>query len=177
MVAARQARAQTVTALSTLPGEPLLLRLLPNTAAAQVQARDRSLAGVLVVNPDCTRDTLYVATAAGPSTAAATVNVIGSAERAQGRTIAAQDLVPVSPRDSGGLATFYLAVGWTVTGYLIAAMLGVSAGTRPATVARAVIRHDRGPGRRGAAAAGRAFAADRPAGRARGLTPTGPRPR
>jgi len=50
------------------------------------------------------------------------------------------DLVPVSTRDSGGLSSFYLAIGWTVTGYLIASILAISSGTRPTTPTRATIR-------------------------------------
>jgi uncharacterized phage infection (PIP) family protein YhgE len=50
------------------------------------------------------------------------------------------DAVPAQPGDARGLSGFYLVVGWLVGGYLMAALLGVAKGSRPATTRRAVIR-------------------------------------
>lgn len=50
------------------------------------------------------------------------------------------DAVPLAPGDAEGLSSFYLVIGWCVGGYLVASILGISAGSRPANTARALIR-------------------------------------
>ncbi|WP_041311883.1 hypothetical protein [Mycobacterium sp. JS623] len=50
------------------------------------------------------------------------------------RTVSINDAVPLDPGDARGLSAFYLVVGWAVGGYLLAAMLGVAKGSRPATL-------------------------------------------
>ncbi|MGH6657882.1 MAG: ABC transporter permease, partial [Actinocrinis sp.] len=145
IVAPAQIQAQTVSGLSRLPGHPLTPRLVTDAPTARARVADRTSTGALVLDPSGTTDTLYVASAAGPSISNALTTIIRSAEARQQRTVEVRDLVPVAAQDSGGLGSFYLAVGWTVAGYLIASILGVSAGQRsnrlgPATLARAVIR-------------------------------------
>lgn len=140
VVAPAAAQAPLVNGLSALPGQPLSPRLIPSVDTARARVADRTTTGALVVNPAATTDTLYVASAAGPSISNALIKIIESAEAGQQRAVTVDDLVPVSAQDSGGLSTFYLAVGWTVAGYLIASILGISAGTRPATPTRAIVR-------------------------------------
>jgi len=50
------------------------------------------------------------------------------------------DIVPVQPGDYRGLTGFYLVVGWSLGGYLVAALLGIISGARPATTRRALNR-------------------------------------
>lgn len=50
------------------------------------------------------------------------------------------DIVPVQPGDYRGLTGFYLVVGWSLGGYLVAALLGITSGARPATTRRALNR-------------------------------------
>lgn len=140
VVAPAAAQGQAVAGFSALPGEPLAPRLIPDAAAARARVADRASTGALVIDAAGSVDTLYVASAAGPSIANALIRIIGEAEAVQHRTVTVDDLVPVADADSSGLSSFYLAVGWTVAGYLIASILGVSAGTRPATPTRAVVR-------------------------------------
>jgi hypothetical protein len=125
---------------NSLPGQPLSPRLVSDPATARARVADRTSTGALIVNPLATADTLYVASAAGPSISTALTQIIGTAEGQQNRSVRVVDLVQVSPQDSGGLTSFYLAVGWTIAGYLIAAILGISSGARPATLTRAAIR-------------------------------------
>ena len=66
--------------------------------------------------------------------------VITGVETAQQRTVVVEDLVPLQSGDGRGLIGFYLVIGWIVGGYLVAALLGVSAGSRPATTRRAIFR-------------------------------------
>ncbi len=140
VVAPASIQAQSVAGLAGLPGQPLTPRLIADAETARARVADRTSTGALVIDPTSTSDTLYVASAAGPSISNALVKIIGAAEAKQQRTVNVVDLVPVSAADSSGLSSFYLAVGWTVAGYLIASILGVSAGTRPATATRAVVR-------------------------------------
>ncbi|MBS2965756.1 hypothetical protein KGA66_22075 [Actinocrinis puniceicyclus] len=140
VVAAPAEQSRLAVSLGALPGTPLSPRLIPDAGTARARVADRSSTGALVVDPAATTDTLYIASAAGPSISTAVTRVVEAAEARQQRTVTVRDLVPVAAQDNGGLSCFYLAIGWTVTGYLIAAILGVSAGARPATPTRAVVR-------------------------------------
>ena len=140
VVAPASVQAQTITGLEALPGQPLSPRLVGSVDTAQRRVADRTSMGAFVINPTGATDTLYVASAAGPSLATALTQIFGAVDAGNRRTVHVVDLVPVAAGDSGGLATFYMAIGWTVAGYLIASILGVSAGSRPSTPLRAVIR-------------------------------------
>lgn len=128
-----------VDKLNGIPGHPLKA-----TAADEATARERlrtgEVSGALIVRPGSRTDTLLVAGAGGASTASALETVIEKAEKTQHRTASVVDAVPAQAGDARGLSSFYLVVGWTVGGYLFAALLGVSLGARPATA--------RGAGRR-----------------------------
>ena len=50
------------------------------------------------------------------------------------------DVVPLQRGDFHGLTGLYLVVGWIVVGYLVAALVGVASGARPATTRRAFNR-------------------------------------
>ncbi len=140
VVAPSAVQAQTVSGLADLPGKPLTPRLISDAQTARARVADRTSTGALVIDPTSNTDTLYVASAASPSISNAVTKVIDGVEAKQQRSVTVHDLVPVSALDNGGLSSFYMAVGWTVTGYLIASILGVSAGTRPAPPTRAIVR-------------------------------------
>jgi hypothetical protein len=61
-------------------------------------------------------------------------------DAAQQRAVAVTDLVPAQPGDGNGLAGFYLVIGWIVGRYLVASLLGVARGSRPANRRRAIFR-------------------------------------
>jgi hypothetical protein len=140
VVAPTAVQGQAVAGIASLPGKPLTPRLITDVQTARARVADRTSTGALVIDPNSSTDTLYVASAASPSISNAVTRIVQSAEAQQHRTVVVHDLVPVAAADNGGLSSFYMAVGWTVTGYLIASILGVSAGTRPATPTRAVVR-------------------------------------
>lgn len=140
VVAPAPVQAQAVAGFADLPGEPLTPRLITDAATARARVADRSSTGALVIDPASSADTLYVASGAGPSVSNVLIKIIGAAEAGQQRAVSVVDLVPVAAQDSSGLSSFYLAVGWTVAGYLIASILGISAGARPSTFTRAVVR-------------------------------------
>lgn len=126
--------------LSQLPGDQIVPSPSTNRAAAAEQVAHRDTGAAFVLDPSGTRDTLIVASAAGAVQALALEKLFAAIDRTQGRTVAVDDVVPAGPGDFNGISTFYLVVGWCVTGYLVAAILGMTAGTRPSTLARARIR-------------------------------------
>lgn len=125
--------------LSGLPGRPLAAHVVDDAAFAAVQVRDRALAAYLAVG-DSTAEHLYVAGAEGSAEAEAVERVLHAYLARAGRSLVTTDLVPAQDGDARGLSSFYLAVGWTVGGYLAAAVLGLSAGARPLTRSRAGLR-------------------------------------
>ncbi|MFD9820087.1 ABC transporter permease [Streptomyces violascens] len=140
LVAPAQVSGQLAQQLGALPGGPLDVRTAEDEADATRQLRDRSVDGVLVVDPRGTTDRLLVASGGGASLAQAVEAIATGAEKAQQRTVKVIDLAPASAGDSRTLSSFYLVVGWCVGGYLCAAILAISAGARPANTHRALIR-------------------------------------
>ena len=117
---------------------------LSASAMTEAEARARlakgELAAALVVNTGGTQDTLLTATARGASLATAVQAVAEQAEAQQGRTVTVEDVVPLEEGDARGMSGFYLVIGWLVGGYLVASLLGVAKGARPANRRRAAIR-------------------------------------
>lgn len=140
VVAPGGAAPQLAQRLDALPGDPLAARVAPDEAAARRLIDDRRVYGALLAAPSGTQDRLLVAGAEGSAVADALTAVVSRAEQAQGRTVQVTDVHPVFSGDARGLSPFYLVVGWTVGGYLVASILGISAGSRPATQRRAVVR-------------------------------------
>ncbi|MGC5564237.1 DUF3533 domain-containing protein [Streptomyces sp. FR-108] len=131
---------QTVARLEKLPGGPLDPRVLADEATARAQIANRDIDGALVVDANGTTDTLLVASGAGKTLSNALVSLTTALEKDQGRTVRTVDVAPADAQDANGLTPFYLVVGWCVGGYLCASALAISAGARPASPRRAVIR-------------------------------------
>ncbi|MFF3318616.1 DUF3533 domain-containing protein [Streptomyces sp. NPDC003035] len=140
VVAPQQVFAQLIGQLERLPGEPLDPRTVTDEAEARKQIMNRDLDGALVVNPGGTTDTLLVASGGGTVLSSALETLFTRVEGANGRTIRTVDIAPASTQDFDGLSAFYLVVGWCVGGYICAAILAISAGSRPANRERAIIR-------------------------------------
>jgi len=126
--------------LDRLHGEPVRATVVHDGAAARQRVLRREAQGAYVVNPEGSRDTLLVASAAGSSVTGAVRQVGERFASVQGRHLRVVDVAPAGDGDSGSLSAFYLVVGWLVGGYLAASMLGVTAGARPASRHRAGIR-------------------------------------
>ncbi|MFJ6722148.1 DUF3533 domain-containing protein [Streptomyces sp. NPDC091259] len=137
---AEQVAARAAQRLDALPGGPLDARTVPDETAALARIGDRDVDGALIIDPSGKTDRLLVASGAGASLSQALAEVVGRAEAAQGREVRIVDVAPAAAGDARGLSSFYLVVGWCVGGYLCAAVLAISAGARPANLARAVIR-------------------------------------
>ncbi|NGN67602.1 DUF3533 domain-containing protein [Streptomyces sp. A7024] len=141
VVAPKEARGELVGKLAKLPGHPLSPRPVGSVNEAERKLKDRTLDGALVVNPMGGKtDELLVASGGGASLADALEDVIGEVQKAEKRQLKVVDVTPVEKGDARGLSAFYLVVGWCVGGYLCAAILALSFGSRPANMRRAVIR-------------------------------------
>jgi hypothetical protein len=125
--------------LDGLDGHPLDARVADMEAAGRRLLADREVDGVLVLGAGST-DTLLVAGAEGGAVSSALTEVMTRVDAAQQRTLTTTDAIPAATGDARGLSAFYLAVGWVVGGYLVAAIIGVSAGSRPLTRERGAVR-------------------------------------
>lgn len=135
-----QSAGQLRDQLDTLPGHPLDPVVVSSRDRAVADLRTADLRAVLVVDANGTVDELVTAGGGGTSLVTAVESVLGQVEQRQGRTLTTTDVVPLQSGDARGLTGFYLTIGWLVGGYLVASLLGVARGARPANVRRAVIR-------------------------------------
>jgi hypothetical protein len=140
IVAPAPAAAQLAARIGSLPGQPLRARVVTSEAAARRDVTGGTRSAALIINPAGQTDRLLVASGGGESIVTAVEQVARQAETARHRQLAVTDLVPLRPGDGRGLSGFYLVVGWIVGGYLMAALLGVAKGARPANLRRALIR-------------------------------------
>ncbi|MFC8455243.1 DUF3533 domain-containing protein [Kitasatospora sp. NPDC057223] len=140
VVAPPQVQPQLVAALEAVPDDAVRAVTAADRAEATARIKDQKIYAALVVDPAGTQDTLLVADARGPAAARAAETIVTELDRSQGRTVAVEDVVPLAAGDAEGLSSFYLVIGWCVGGYLVASILGISAGSRPANTDRAVIR-------------------------------------
>jgi hypothetical protein len=140
VAAPAQVSAQLVPKLNAIPSAPVHATAVSGEAAASRLIRADSVSSALIVNPAGTTDTLLVASAAGAAQATAIEQVMTAAEAHQHRLVTVTDVVPAQRGDARGLTGFYLVIGWLVGGYLVAALLGVASGGRPATARKAIFR-------------------------------------
>ena len=140
VVAPPQVQPQLVAALEAVPDDAVRAVTAADRAEATARIEDQKIYAALLVDPTGTQDTLLVANARGPAAARAAEEIVTAIGRSQGRTVVVQDVVPLAEGDAEGLSSFYLVIGWCVGGYLVASILGISAGSRPANTSRAVIR-------------------------------------
>jgi hypothetical protein len=128
-----------VAQLDGLPGGPVDATAYDSEDAARQALADRDVDGVLLPGTG-TADTLLVAGAEGGAVSSALEQVLTQVEGAQQRTLTTTDAIPAGAGDARGLSAFYLAVGWVVGGYLVASIIGISAGSRPLTRGRGATR-------------------------------------
>ena len=140
VVAPSQISGHVVTELSGLHGQPLSATAVSSKAAALTLLRNGSTSGVFIVDPAGKTDSLLVASGGGGAVSTTVEDVFAQVEKAEHRTMTVTDAVPAQPGDGRGISGFYLVVGWLVGGYLVAALLGIAQGARPATTRRAIHR-------------------------------------
>ncbi len=130
---------QVAAQLEGIAGDPLDVRVVDAEDDGRQLLADRDVDGVLLLGTG-TEDTLLVSSAEGGAVSSALTEVLTRVDAAQQRTLTTDDALPAATDDARGLSAFYLAVGWVVGGYLVASIIGVSAGSRPLTRARGVVR-------------------------------------
>ncbi len=140
VVAPAQQAGQLVGQLNGLPGGPVDAVAVSDAQQARRDVVDGTRSAALLVDTQGTQDTLLVASGGGTSVVTAVEQIATQVAGQQQRTVHVTDVVPLQTGDGRGLSGFYLVVGWIVGGYLVAALLGVAKGARPANVRRAVIR-------------------------------------
>lgn len=140
IVAPAQDSATLVREINAIPSGPLRARPVSDERAARSRVSHGTISAALIVNATGSTDTLLVASGGGVSVVTAVEQVTTQIEGTEHRTVNVVDLVPLQRGDARGLAGFYLVVGWIVGGYLVAAVLGIARGARPANPRRAVIR-------------------------------------
>ena len=133
--------ARAAVAAQTITDESdgaLVAHVVPSVAAARADVRDRSLAAVLA--SDGTRATLYLSTAASPTTATVTTDVFTKVAYEQGLLFHVDDVVPAKSGDGSGQGLFFLLVALSIGGYAGAVVLaGVAAKVGPLWTAVAVL--------------------------------------
>ncbi|CAN5723463.1 DUF3533 domain-containing protein [soil metagenome] len=140
VVAPDQVSQSVVDRLNGIAGQPITASAAVDEQTARSALQTASTSAVYVVDPAGTNDRLLIASAGGTSVSGAVEQIFGKIGQSEGRTIAVDDVVALEPGDARGLSGFYLVIGWAVGGYLLASMLGVAKGARPATFPRAVWR-------------------------------------
>jgi len=140
VVAPSSVQAKVVSELNAVAGSPLAAVAVPTVAAGRADLLHRTAYGVFVVDAVGSVDRLLEASASGVSAATAMTDVMQRVEAHVHRTVVVDDIRPPLLGDHNSLTSFYLVIGWIIGGYLAAAMLGVSSGSRPANVNRATVR-------------------------------------
>ncbi|SDE66752.1 hypothetical protein SAMN05660485_01471 [Blastococcus fimeti] len=140
LVAPAQVSDQLVDGLNDIDGGPVRARAVDDEATARRLLERDEISGALLVDPSGTVDTLLVATGQGAAISTAVERVFTAVEADQQRTLTVTDVVPHQSGDPQGSSVFYVAVGAVLAGYLLAAVLGMAKGARPATFRRTLWR-------------------------------------
>lgn len=140
VVAPQQVSARIVGGLNGIDGHPLRARAIADEATGRDRLTHAKTAAVLIVNPSGKQDRLLVASGGGATVVNAVQRIVPSAEATQGRSVAVTDAVPHQDGDGSTASVFYIAIGSVLAGYLLAALLGMAKGTRPATFRRTLWR-------------------------------------
>jgi hypothetical protein len=140
VVAPGELAAKTVGQLNAIGSRPVHASVATDQASAERLLRTGKTAAAFVINPSGTRDTALITSGGGAAESTALTTVLTQVDTSQQRTLEVRDVVPLQKGDGRGLTGFYLVIGWIVGGYLVASLLGVAKGARPATLRRAYFR-------------------------------------
>jgi hypothetical protein len=138
VVAPGPVAAEVVKGLDALAGHPVKAQAVANESEA-VSLIDREVVdGAIVLGRN--RDTVLVASGDGGALSEAITQVGQAFAAGRHQNVTVTDVRPANAGDARGLSAFYLVVGWGVGGYLLASLLAISMGTRPADRRRALER-------------------------------------
>jgi len=131
---------RAVGELDAIPGHVASARALTSASRARREILAGSISAAILVNTTGTTDQLLYASGGGESVASTIEQAATQVEAHYHRHITETDLVPLQSGDGRGLTGFYLVIGWVIGGYLMAAMLGIASGSKPAGVREAGAR-------------------------------------
>lgn len=131
---------QVAERIDALPGHPVKVTVVKDEKAARARVMDREAEGAYLMNPRGKEDTVLIASAAGGGQAKAVRQTGEKVAAGEGRQVKTEDIAASGDEDYDSLTAFYLIVGWLVGGYLVASLLGVTLGTRPARPGHGVLR-------------------------------------
>lgn len=122
---------QTVDALNENMDGLFALSALDSATEARELVTDREVvAAVVLPSAENPVMTLLTNQSAGSSAAQVVTRVFGQVAEAQGMEVALDDVAPLPARDSGGVSTMYIAMGWILSGFMV---IVVGANAAPAT--------------------------------------------
>lgn len=139
-VVGQDAAAVVVDELNSLDSNAVVASVYPDRATLVEQIKSGEVVAGWVVDSGTTTDELLIASGGGSSLVTVVEQVAATAADQQGRTFTITDVVPLEEGDARGLTGFYATIGWIIGGYLMAALMGVARGARPANPRRAAIR-------------------------------------
>jgi hypothetical protein len=119
-----------VTELDDLPGRPVRAEAVASAARARQLIGDEALDGAFIVTGPRSVQ-LLVASADGGALSEAVTEVARAFTAAGHEPLTVADIVPSNRGDARGLSDFYLAVGWSIGGYLVTSLLAVATRPRP----------------------------------------------
>lgn len=115
--------------IDSAAGHVVDARPYQSVAAGRSDISQRKIVGLFA--PGAKRDLLVVAGAPTPINQSTLHSTFAPVAKASGVPLTTQVVHPLAADDPEGLASFYLAVGWAVGGYLIASLLGLARGSTP----------------------------------------------
>lgn len=115
--------------LDRLPGRPVSARVVGDRADAMRLIDNETVDGAVVVTTR--RFEVLVAGGDGGAMSAAIATVGRAFATSEHMPATVTDVRPENSGDARGLSGFYLVVGWSVGGYLLASILAVTIGPRP----------------------------------------------
>ncbi|WP_433231645.1 hypothetical protein [Actinomadura formosensis] len=117
-------------------GDAFDLRTYPTTASARQAIQHRDVYGAYLPQ----QGRLLITSAFGPTTSGLLRSAFAPVAAADGLRLSVQDVVPADPGDPEGLVPFYLVIGWIVSAYLVAAIVGLYRGMAAITLRDALVR-------------------------------------
>ncbi|MEU8799734.1 hypothetical protein [Spirillospora sp. NPDC048819] len=117
-------------------GDTFDVHAYPTPDAARRAIRDRDVYGAYLPQ----EGRLLITSAFGPTASGLLRDTFARTAAAEGRTLSVTDVAPADPGDPEGLVPFYLVIGWIVSAYLVAAIVGLYRGMAAATFRDAVVR-------------------------------------
>lgn len=126
-----QGAAQTVQQLGRQMGGSFDLTIVDAEEQARSQVEDRDVAAAFLL-PSAERPTATLITneAAGSSAQTLLSSVFAKVADQMGVPLAVDDVAPLPDRDSNGIASMYIAMGWILAGFM---MIVVGANSAPTT--------------------------------------------